>query len=253
MSKDKIDGKPIAPTPANLPEELVPVYEWFQENGKTLVIEILVAIAIIAAILSFKDYRQNQRDLASAALLQGSDVVSLEELNGKYGNSKSGALIRLQLAQAYYEEGKYENALEAYKEFADDNKVLASEARLGYAASLEALKRFDEAITAYGEVSDDAKSPAYVAAQSGIVRSLAANGKKDEAEKKIETLIADKVITEAVGDSLKGLIGRFTEFRKTSSIFEQMDAISAAEVEAAPAAEEVAAAQEDEPAAPVAE
>ncbi len=66
--------------------------------------------------------------------------------------------------------------------------MLASEARLGYAASLEALKKFDEAITAYGEVSDDAKSPAYVAAQSGIVRSLAANGKKDEPERRLRHL-----------------------------------------------------------------
>ena len=122
MSEKKIDGTPVKPVPENLPEELIPVYEWFCEHGKDFLLQVAIVVVVIIAAFTFKNYRASRADAASAAFLSANDVAGLEEVNGKFGGSKYGPLIRLRLARAYYDDEKFDLASEAFKAFLKENK-----------------------------------------------------------------------------------------------------------------------------------
>ena len=53
MSKTQIDGKPITPVPANIPEELAPVYEWLVENGRSLAYQLAVIVLVVVVAIAF--------------------------------------------------------------------------------------------------------------------------------------------------------------------------------------------------------
>lgn len=220
MSKTQIDGKPIKPVPANIPEELVPVYEWLSENGRSLAYQLAIAVLVVVVAIAFTKSRAAKFENASAALLSTSDVVGLEELNGRYGGTKIGPLIRLRLARAYYDAGQFDSAKDAYAQFAKRNAKhpLADEARLGLAASEEALQEFQQAIADYRAISAPAGSPAAIMAKLGEARSLAASGDKAAATALLETLAAETKGTawENTVENTDGVIARFDGFRKIS-------------------------------------
>lgn len=264
MSKTQIDGKPITPVPANIPEELAPVYEWFVENGRSLAYQLAVIVLAAIVAIAFVRSRAAKLENASAALLSTSDVVGLEELNGRFGGTKLGPLIRLRLARAYYDAGQFDSAKEAYAQFAKRNArhPLAAEARLGLAASEEALREFQQAIADYRAVDACAGSPVAVMAKMGEARATAAAGDKPAAKALLAALADETKGTawEDVVERMDGVIDRFEGFREIS-FSDQLSALrgamapadaadinaEAAEVaDAAPAAEETAEA----PAAP---
>lgn len=246
MSEKKIDGTPVKPVPENLPEELIPVYEWFCEHGKDFLLQVAIVVVVIIAAFTFKNYRASRADAASAAFLSANDVAGLEEVNGKFGGSKYGPLIRLRLARAYYDDEKFDLASEAFKAFLKENKkhALVNEARLGLATSLEAEGKFDEALTAYEAVSGDAGNPMWVQAQFGKARAIALNGDKIAAAKYLDDLLPQLKDPEAADiiQGQKDLIARFDGFREISG-FDKLNALEnalppsdAADVSVAPTA-----------------
>lgn len=251
MSETKIDGTPVRPVPENMPEELVPVYEWFCDHGKDFLVQVAIVIVAIIAAFTFKNYRASRADAASAAFLSANDVAGLEEVNGKFGGSKYGPLIRLRLARAYYDDEKFDMASEAYRAFLDDNKdhALAKEALLGLATSLEADGKYDEALEQYSKIEGDATSPAWVEAQFGKARATALKGDKDAAYKQLDEL-QPLLQGDDVADVIKGrkeLIARFDGFREISG-FDKLNALEsamapadAADVSVAPPADEAVA------------
>lgn len=220
MSKTQIDGKPIKPVPANIPEELVPVYEWLSENGRSFAYQLAIAVLVVILAIAFTKSRAAKLENASAALLTTSDVVGLEELNGRYGGTKIGPLIRLRLARAYYDAGQFDSAKDAYAQFAKRNAKhpLADEARLGLAASEEALQEFQQAIADYRAIAAPAGSPVAIMAKLGEARSLAASGDKTAAAALLETLSAETKGTawENTVENTDSVIDRFDGFRKIS-------------------------------------
>lgn len=268
MSETKIDGTPVKPVPANIPEELIPVYEWFSEKGKDFLLQLGIVFVAFIAAFSFVKYRASRAEAAAASLLSVNDIAGLEELNGKFGGSKTGPLIRLRLARAYYDGGKFEEAAETFAAFVKSNKghALVDEARLGLGASLEAQQKFDEAAEAYGTVAAEAPSPAYAMAEFGKARCLAAKGDKDGAKAIVDAAAAALKGTrwESVAESEKELVDRFDGFRKAAGLFDQMSALEGAKAPsdaadiasgaeaAAAAAEEVAAPAEAPVEAPAA-
>lgn len=229
MSKTQIDGKPVAPTPSNIPEELLPVIDWFQENGKSFLIQLVIILIVFFGAFAFKQHYANKTQAASASILAANDVPGLEELNGKFGNTKAGALIRLRLARAYYEFGDFDLSASAFKDFAKskDKHALAPEARLGYAASLEAQQKFSEAIDAYNSVNASHGSPADFAANFGIARCTAANGDKSTALNSLDFLLAENKGTswEPFIENEKIIIKRFNGLRPTKSLFDKMGSL----------------------------
>lgn len=255
MSKTQIDGKPVAPVPANIPEELVPVYEWFSENGRSLVYQLAIVILVAVVAFAFTRSRAAKLENASAALLSANDVTGLEDLNQHFGGTKLGPLIRLRLARAYYDEGQFDSAKETYGAFVKRNgsHPLAQEARLGYAASQEALKEFQEAIESYRGIDAAEGSPIHLLAKMGEARSLAASGDKATATKIVESVKEEAKGTawEGVAENLEGVIDRFEGFRSAISFADQLSAVRSSLAPAdmadvsADAAEEVADSAEE--------
>ena len=252
--------------PANLPEELLPVYDWYMGKGKDqlLVAAIVLVIGIVA--FSIVKYRNGQNAEASFALTGAEGVESLEGLNAKYGRTAVAPVIALRLARAYFDAGDYEKAAETYEAFARKNRkhVLAPQGRLGQAVSLEGLasrasgdevtENLSKARDIYIELAEDAKSPVYAEAMMGQARCLAMMGDKAAASDILDRLVIAVKDTgwEQKAESLRGIIDRFEGFRAVS-FFDQLSAVDpaapAATADAAAAAEEVVPAAAEAPAA----
>lgn len=220
MSKTQIDGKPVTPVPANIPEELAPIYEWIVENGRSLAYQVAIVVLAVMVAIAFTRSRAAKLERASAALLSANDVVGLEEVAGRFGGTKLGPLIKLRLARAYYDAGQFDSAKDAFGDFAKANRnhPLIQEAKLGLAASQEALREFQQAIDGYRSIGAEAGSPVYFLAKMGEARSLAASGDKAAARE-----IAVAVAKEAEGtpwdgtaEALDGMIDRFDGFHATT-------------------------------------
>ena len=177
------DEKAALP-PANLPEELLPVYDWYRTQGRQLVLGAIVVLAVVLGVKAYLRYRDNQVAEASAALLSAESVEGLENLAAQYGKGKLGPLIQLQLAKAYYHAGNFAEAKAAYETLLKRHPGhdLADSARIGLAAAREGDGAFEEARQAFASFAD-AKPGHYLypLAIMGQARCLAALEQKPAA------------------------------------------------------------------------
>lgn len=180
----------------NIPEELLPVVEWWEKDGKkTLAIAAVAGVAAIG-IWSWRAHAAAERDAAAAALAGFGDADSLQEAVDKYGSLDCGPMLKLKLAAAYFgraEDGDVERALEIYESLVKDGsspQAFAGVAAMGRAECLEALERWSDAAKAYGDfVASAAEGDALaLSAKLGLARSMSQNGQKDEAVKNLEAL-----------------------------------------------------------------
>ena len=235
--------------PANLPEELLPVYDWDKGKGKDHLMTAAIALVVAIAVIAIVRYRDSQNAEASYALTGADGVESLEGLSAKYSRTAVAPVISLRLAKAYYDAGQYEQAAETFGAFARKNRrhVLAPQGRLGQATSLEALAsatagggtdELSQARDIYIELASDRKSPVYAEAVMGQARCLAALGDKAAAGDLLDRLAIDMKDTrwESAAEALRGVIDRFDGFRG-ESLFDEMSAFGSG----APAAPEAAA------------
>ncbi len=256
--------------PANLPEELLPVYDWYKGKGKDHIMTAAIVLVIAIAAIAIVRYRDGQNAEASFALTGAEGVDSLEGLSAKYSRTAVAPVISLRLAKAYYDAGQYEQAAETYGDFASRHRrhILAPQGRLGQATALEALAsattgggadELSQAKDIYIELAKDSKSPVYAEAVMGQARCLAALGDKAAAGKLLDSLVIEMKDTraESAAEALRGVIDRFEGFRG-ESLFDEMSAVGgtapAAQTPEAAAQEIVPAAQATgQPAAPEAE
>lgn len=197
-----------------MPEELLPVVEWWEKNGKKAVVIAVVAGLIGLAGWSWKSRRDAKIAAASDATVEScatcvESLMAMDNPQTPDVNEREAALtaapetiaakaeehadsacaVPLKLLQASATfarggDGDYEAALAIYEELAKDEKlplVYKDIPALGRAHCLEALKRYDEAAEAYAAVSTSSLSAYVVDARLGQARALAASGKKAEA------------------------------------------------------------------------
>jgi len=232
-------SKPALQTiPEYLPEELLPVYDWWKANGPQFLITLVAAAVLFGGGFAFKQYRASKIAGANQEMLKASSLEELESVIAKYGNTKAGNAVRLRLAKAYYDASKYEDALNTYDLFLKKGEArgFAEIAQLGRAQALEGLNRLDEALAAYQSFEKaNAKHFLQPYATLGVVRVMTMQGKKDEAKKLLENLKAqktDKPAWEMTIANLEGIITRY-EPRPARSLF---DAANEAAKQAVPAA-----------------
>lgn len=254
----------------NMPDELLPVIEWWEKDGKKhLAIGGCILLAGLAG-WGFNAWRQSRAEAAAAALAgQVSGVEALEEAAAAYGGGKSGPALRLKLAAAYLarrDEGDAQKALEIYNSLEGAEPAgYEGVAKAGKAESLEALEDWKAAGEAYKSFIDSAKgnSTLLTAAKLGLARCQARNGDKKTAIEGLEALkktLAEDAPEKAGIDATIDTIKRWTK-REPAPAAEAKPAAPeikepAAETKpAAPAAETkpAAPAAETKPAAPAAE
>jgi len=247
MTQKKAEDKPVVVTkqeaavPANLPLGLIPVYIWWKENGSRFLMNVAVVLIIVGAAFGYREWRNGRDVSANAAFLQANSVGEFEDFVATYGSMKIGNAMRLRLARAYFDAGKYEEALDVYEACLKKGapEGFAGTAQLGRAHALEAMGSLDEANAAYRQfVEANAKHFLAWKAQMGLARVLALQGKKQEAQNLLEVLKAEKtderMAVEAI-DQLAGVINRY-EPRAARSLFDLAEeAAKALAVPVAPA------------------
>lgn len=175
-----------------IPEELLPVIEWWEKDGKKTLAIAAAAVVVVAGYYGVKNWRESRRVAAGSALMSvsmgGDSVEELEAAVASYGSSKSGAALKLRLAKAYYDAGRfdernYHNALEIFAQLAGNApKGFEEVPALGTAACLEGLGKADEAIKAYSDFVAAYPASSYaVLAKIGAARCTALAGDKAKA------------------------------------------------------------------------
>ena len=67
-----------------IPEELLPVIEWWEKNGKQAIVTVVVAAVVAAGYYGFKSHQESQRKAAS----------SVQRVRWKQGGSVDQAASR---------------------------------------------------------------------------------------------------------------------------------------------------------------
>jgi predicted negative regulator of RcsB-dependent stress response len=224
------DPKPVAgpaAVPAKLPIELLPVYDWWQANGNRMLM-ILASIVIVgsATFITLR-YRSAKMTEAVLAATGARSIEELEEVVNRYAKTPAGIGARLRLAKAYYDAERYEDALEAYGQFASRHgaHLFADIAIVGRAQALEALDRLPEALEIF-RAFRTAHPDHYLTptAWLGEARCLAMQGQKPEALALLDELRVAKANTpwDPLAKDLQTGIERFDgRLIKPASLFDQ--------------------------------
>lgn len=213
----------------------------------------LVAAAVaVGAYYGVKNHLAARRVAASEAVVESVSVEELEDAVAKFKGAKSGGVLRLKLAKAYFDQRRYQEAFDAYSALEGDAPdAFADIPAVGKAQCLEAMGKYAEALAAYDAYVESAPSNSYLMldAKLGSARSLSLAGSKDKALERLEALKAeskDDEISLSRIDSAIDLVKRY-EKREEVSLFDAANAAAAQLESEAAKIEEPAAEAADEP------
>ena len=194
--------------------ELLPLVEWWEKDGKSTVIWLLVAAIAVGGWYGWKNHKQAVKQAASDALVNAYTTEEIEDAVAKFSGSATEGALKLRLAKSYFDAGRYEESLAQYEALignAPDG--FADIPAVGKAQCLEALGRFEEAakeFDAFAEVSP--KNDLALTAQLGAARCFVQSGDKAKALARIEALKAankDDDLSKARIEATETAIRRF--------------------------------------------
>ena len=141
-------------------EQVARLKSWWDENGKSLVISLVVVVVGVAGYRWYEGYRE-ERNIAASELYEAflgaeSDdrSTAIEALTEQAGGTSYAALALLRAAKNRVAEGDYAQA-EAHLRDAVEaapEAVLADVARLRLARVLQQLDRIDDALGVLGQI-----------------------------------------------------------------------------------------------------
>ena len=170
--------------------ELLPLVEWWEKDGKSTVIWLLVAAIAVGGWYGWKNHKAAVKAAASDALVNAYTTEEIEDAAAKFAGSATEGALKLRLAKSYFDAGRYEEALAQYEALegnAPDG--FADIPAVGKAQCLEALGKFDEAAKAFDAFAEASpKNYLTLTAQLGAARSFAQAGDKKKALARIEAL-----------------------------------------------------------------
>ena len=172
--------------------ELLPLVEWWEKDGKSTVIWLLVAAVAVGGWYGWKNHKAAVKAAASDALVNAYTTEEIEDAVAKFSGSATEGALKLRLAKNYFDGGRYEEALAQYEALVGNAPDgFADVPVVGKAQCLEALGRFDEAAKAFDAFAE-ANPTNYLTltAQLGAARSFAQAGDKKKALARIEALKA---------------------------------------------------------------
>lgn len=176
-----------------IPEELLPVIEWWEKDGKQTLVMLAVAAIVVGGFYGYKNWRQTQRTAAADAAMTAYSAEDLETAAQNYGSQKAGPAIKQRLAKKYFDDGKYREALDLYTALEGHAAEGFEEVpAIGAAQCLEALGKCDEALAKFTKFAEEnADSCFALTAKLGAARCLCQLDKREEAVKALEALKAE--------------------------------------------------------------
>lgn len=146
---------------------VVKVTAFYEEHKKNIAIAAgVIVLAVVGSLVYFQSktennlkaeaavgnviafYDNNQYELAISGMTER-NVMGLKSIVDNYGNSDAGNLARFYLANAYYESGKYDEALKHFEDFDAGGQLLVVSRLNGIAACFEAKGEFGAAAEQY--------------------------------------------------------------------------------------------------------
>ena len=201
--------------------ELYPLIEWWEKDGKSTVIWLLVAAIAVGGYYGWKNHRAAVKAAAADALVSAYTTEEIEDAVSKFSGSATEGALKLRLAKSYYDAGRYDEALAQYE--ALDGKAPDGVAEIpvvGKAQCLEAQGKFAEAKAAFEAFAGaNPKSCLKLTAQLGAVRCLAQSGDKKGALALVETLKAEvkgDEISKARVEAIESLVKRYAKKAETA-------------------------------------
>jgi len=158
--------------------ELIPLIEWWEKDGKQLVLWLVVAAIAVGGWYGWKNHRAAVKAAASDALVSTYTVEEIEDAVAKYGTTGSGNALKLRLAKGYYDAGRYEEAMAQYEGLVGKVDAAFSDIPVvGRAQCLEALGKYAEAKAAFDAfVAEKPGNYLQLTAQLGSARCAAEAG-----------------------------------------------------------------------------
>ena len=172
--------------------ELLPLVEWWEKDGKSTVIWLLVAAIAVGGWHYWKTSCAAKKAAASEAVVSVYTAEEIEDAIVKFAGSASEGALKLRLAKSYYDAGRYDEALAQYEAMENAApKGFEDVPVVGKAHCLEALGKFDEAAALFDNFADqNPKSFLALTAQLGSVRCFAQQGDQKKALARIDALKA---------------------------------------------------------------
>ena len=194
--------------------ELLPLVEWWEKDGKSTVIWLLVAAIAVGGWYGWKNHKAAVKAAASDALANAYTTEEIEDAATKFAGSATGGALKLRLAKSYFDAGRYEEALAQYEALVGNAPDgFADIPVVGKAQCLEALGKFDEAAAAFDAFAEASpKNYLTLTAQLGAARSFAQAGDKKKALARIDALKAankDDELAKARIEATETAIKRF--------------------------------------------
>ena len=194
--------------------ELLPLVEWWEKDGKSTVIWLLVAAIAVGGWYGWKNHKAAVKAAASDALVNAYTTEEIEDAAAKFAGSATEGALKLRLAKSYFDAGRYEEALAQYEALVGNAPDgFADIPVVGKAQCLEALGKFDEAAAAFDAFAEASpKNYLTLTAQLGAARAFAQAGDKKKALARIEALKAankDDELSKARIEATETAIKRF--------------------------------------------
>lgn len=148
------------------------VQKFYEENqSQIFIVAAVVAVIVIAAFWYTSKIEQENMSAAielsrvipiydQGSFLEaidgkpGTNVLGLRKIVDEFGGSEQGEVARIYLANALYNTGKIDEALEEYDNYAGSNDLLSASALAGKAACYEAKNNPAEAADYYLSAAD---------------------------------------------------------------------------------------------------
>ena len=196
--------------------ELLPLVEWWEKDGKSTVIWLLVAAIAVGGWYGWKNHRAAVKAAASDALVNAYTTEEIEDAVAKFSGSATEGALKLRLAKSYFDAGRYEESLAQYEALVGNAPDgFADIPAVGKAQCLEALGKFDEAAKAFDAFAEASpKNYLTLTAQLGAARCFVQSGDKAKALARIDALKAvnkDDELAKARIEAAEQVIKRFAK------------------------------------------
>ncbi len=197
---------------SRIPEELLPVVEWWQTKGPKTVGIVAAAVAVVMACVFWWEGAQAKDDAAVVAslsipaetrVLAEGEVARIEQLTQLAAQDTACApAVLLERAKAHYSVAEFEAALADYEAVLAEmtDPALVDIAKVGHMMTLEALGRVDEALAEVATLEGlfaQSATPHYLANEvvCAKARLLTVKGDKAAAKAALAPLLASQVET----------------------------------------------------------
>ena len=187
--------------------------EELMQEIKSTIPWLIVAALAVGGYYGVKNYLENRRIESSNALVASYTTDEFEGAVQKFGSSDAGGALKLRLAKKYFDDGRYEEAIEIYDGLAAKApEGYADIPAVGKAQCLEAQGKYAEALSAYEAFAEaNPKSFLALAAKLGAARAIALGGDKEKALAKLAEIkesVKDDEVSKARVESVEDTVKR---------------------------------------------